>query len=132
METMLFGQSERSWPDEFQMLCEQYVPRVVPGSWTPLDRPGWWLRRDGLKIAFSANRERDGKVWLHASMSRRSRLPDYEDMVAVRNVLFGPERKAIQILAPDSEHVNIHPYCLHLWSCVDGDGLPDFRHGGQI
>ena len=26
-------------------------------------------------------------------------------------------------------HVNIHPFCLHLWCCLDGDGLPEFSHG---
>lgn len=31
-----------------------------------------------------------------------------------------------------SRHVNKHPYCLHLWRCLDGDVVPDFTRGGLI
>lgn len=29
------------------------------------------------------------------------------------------------------KHVNKHPYCLHLWSCLDGPVLPDFTRGSD-
>jgi hypothetical protein len=59
-------------------------------------------------------------------------MPSWEDCRLVKDTFIGRDRRALQILPPASEYVNIHPYCLHLWSCLDGAGLPDFRHGGQI
>lgn len=76
--------------------------------------------------------EADGKRWVHVSYSRPSRMPSYFDGVQVKRDFLGPERKAIAVFAPEDEHVSIHSYCLHLWHCVDGDGLPDFRRAGQI
>lgn len=76
-----------------------------------------------------AARELDGRVWLHVSASRGSRLPSYADLVEVKELFIGRERKAVQVFPSRAEHVNIHPHALHLWHCVDGDVLPDFTHG---
>lgn len=76
--------------------------------------------------------ERDDKLWLHVSASCRSRTPSYEELCQVKLVFVGRKRKAIQIFATEEEHVNIHPHCLHLWCCLDGDPLPDFRKNGEI
>lgn len=85
-----------------------------------------------LSLIVTACREADGRLWVHLSIAGRDRLPTWLELVEVRDWLFGPEALAIQVLAPVSEHVNIHPYCLHLWHCVDGSPLPDFRRAGQI
>lgn len=69
----------------------------------------------------------DGKVWLHTSFSRRSRMPDYHDMVFVKRVFIGDDRRAIMILPEKKNHVNIHEFCLHFFT--GDDGLPDFTHG---
>ena len=68
----------------------------------------------------------EGKKWIHVSLSRRTRMPTYDDLVMVKRAFLGPDRKAIMVLPEERNHVNIHPYCLHLWHCVDGDGLPEF------
>lgn len=86
----------------------------------------------GLNVICSAMREADGKCWMHVSLSRRSRLPSYADMCLVKDTFIGRERLAVQVFARASEHVNIHPNVLHLWSCLDADPVPDFRHAGQI
>lgn len=86
----------------------------------------------GLLVICTAAREADGKRWMHVSMSRRKRLPSYDDMCLVKDVFVGRERMALQVFARKSQHVNINPYVLHLWSCLDGDPTPDFRHAGQI
>src|SRR3990167_1384383 len=82
-----------------------------------------------LTVICSARVERDGRRWMHVSCSRPSSLPTWEDLRLVKDTFIGIERKAIQVLPPQSEYVNLHPYVLHLWSCLDGDGLPDFREG---
>ena len=68
-----------------------------------------------------------GEEWYHLSVSRSNRIPSYEDLVKVKRDFIGADRKAIMILPPRSEHVNIHPFCLHLYYRRDGDSLPDFR-----
>jgi len=44
-----------------------------------------------------------------------------------------PAGYAYQVFAPPSQHVNIHPYALHLWGKVDGSPtLPEFGKYGTI
>jgi hypothetical protein len=85
---------------------------------------------DSLTVVVSGSTEKDGRRWLHVSASRPSKLPNWEDMREVKNTFIGRDRKAIQVLPPQAEYVNDHPYVLHLWACVDDDGLPDFRKVG--
>ncbi len=85
-----------------------------------------------LTVICSARPEADGKRWMHVSCSRPSRLPSWDDLRLVKDTFIGRERKALQVLPPQSEYVNCHPYVLHLWACLDGDPLPDFRRNGTI
>jgi hypothetical protein len=87
---------------------------------------------DNLMVVWSAVREADGRRWVHVSLSRPSRLPSWDDVREVKDTFIGRDRRALQILPPQSEYVNKHKYVLHLWHCLDDDGLPDFRHEGQI
>ena len=90
---------------------------------------GWmFLSPSNLSVIVSGVIE-DGKRWLHVSFARKSRMPEYTDMAIVKRLFIGEDRKAIMILPEKRNHVNIHRYCLHLWSCLDGDGLPEFSHG---
>jgi hypothetical protein len=106
----------------------------TPLSWTVHADPVLHYRKigDSLLVLFSACIERDGKRWIHVSCSRPSRLPSWEDLREVKDTFIGRERKALQVIPPASEHINIHPHCLHLWACLDGDGLPDFRKDGAL
>lgn len=89
-------------------------------------------RNDGLQVICSVGVEVDAKVWIHVSFSRPDRIPDYQDIADVKKDFIGEDRKAIQVFPQKSEHVNYHPYCLHLWCCLDGDGLPDFTRGNSM
>jgi len=115
----------------------ELLPRVLPGSWRALrvdQMPfsKWYQTTDGLRVCVSMARERDQHCWLHVSISRESCLPTWEDLKAVKDVLIGPEKTALQVLPPKSKYVNKHPYCLHLFCCLDGDVTPDFSRGGNI
>ncbi len=81
----------------------------------------------GLFVMVSGAIELDGRRWIHVSVSRRDRLPSYDDLAAVKRTFVGDDRRALQVFAPVGEHFNLHRFCLHLWTCLDGDGLPDFR-----
>lgn len=85
-----------------------------------------------LMVIVTGSEERDGKRWVHVSMSRSAKTPSYSDMCLVKRAFIGDDRMAVQVFPRRSEHVNIHEHCLHLWHCVDGDPTPDFRRNGQI
>lgn len=116
----------------------QYL-RPVPPGWQIVEDgrhllwPGVACQAiDGLCVIASVDVKRDNKAWLHVSMSRKSRLPSYEDMARVKRLFIGDESTAYQIFPPANEHVNTHEFCLHLWCCIDGRVTPDFRENGQI
>lgn len=95
----------------------------------------WWqanLHNKNFSVIASVNKYSDGNHWLHVSFALKDRMPTYDDICYFKRWLIGPDRKAIQVHAPESQHVNTHPYCLHLWSCIEGDTIPDFRIEGQI
>lgn len=57
----------------------------------------------------------EGHVWIHASTSHPHRLPTYEELCALKEVVFGPHGVCAQVFEATENHVNIHPNCLHLW-----------------
>jgi hypothetical protein len=83
---------------------------------------------DGLMVIMSKDIEQDGKEWTHLSFSRKNRMPSYNDMVLVKAVFIGSDKDAIMVLPRKSKHVNIHNFCLHLFT-TDVMPLPDFTQG---
>jgi len=59
-----------------------------------------------------------GAGWEHASMSLETRCPTWDDMSWLAKLFF-PNEYAMQLHVPESQHVNCHPYCLHLWRPLD-------------
>lgn len=103
--------------------------RITSDSWEPeFYLQGWERRLAGQTVILSQSRHRDGRRWVHLSMSTLTRPPTWKELVAAKEVFLGKETRAIQVCPPRSEYVNHHPFVLHLFSCLDGDGLPpDFR-----
>jgi len=120
--------------EEGQRLSEQLCPRVLPAGWQPLaaQAGGFVNQQRKLAAIFSVEREADGKRWIHVSVSHRDRVPTWDELTSAKRWLLGPDRWAISILPPEAEYVNDHPYCLHLWHCLDGGVVPDMRKGGTI
>ncbi len=90
--------------------------------------PQW--RIGGLLILASVEEKKDdGHRWYHVSFSREDRMPDYADMVLVRRCMFRPDAADVFMLfPPESEHYNLHNFCLHLWRRLSPDRLiPDLR-----
>lgn len=56
-----------------------------------------------------------GEGWDHVSVSRVDRCPDWAEMSFIKSQFFKPTETAVQFHVPESDHVNNHPYCLHLW-----------------
>ena len=59
----------------------------------------------------------DGLDWEHVSVTiaNKQRTPRWEEMCKIKDLFWGPEDCVIQFHPPQSEYVNAHPYCLHLW-----------------
>lgn len=56
-----------------------------------------------------------GEGWNHVSVSRANRCPNWPEMEHVKRLFFHDEETAMQLHVPPKDHINNHPYCLHLW-----------------
>ena len=111
---------ERQW-------LTPYLRPSLPPAWKRFlnenaDSVGW--EGKGLRVMLSGRQELDNRRWIHLSCSRK-------DLCLVKKLFLGKDTRALQLFVPEAEHFNFHRYCLHLWHCIDDDGLPDFRdsHG---
>jgi hypothetical protein len=87
---------------------------------------GFAVQRGGLRAIVDCSVKADGEWWLHLSVSRKSWAPNAEDMRAAKEAFLG-DRYAYAVYPPADRHVNIHPFCLHLWARFDGAPLlPEF------
>ena len=62
-----------------------------------------------------------GDGWDHVSVSRKNRTPNWLEMSFVKNLFFRDEEPAMQLHVPTTEHINCHPYCLHLWRPLEAE-----------
>ena len=56
-----------------------------------------------------------GDGWDHVSVSRAKRCPNWIEMEHVRFCFFKDDETVMQLHVPRSDHINVHPHCLHLW-----------------
>jgi hypothetical protein len=56
-----------------------------------------------------------GEGWDHVSVSTALRCPTWEEMDYVKRCFFKAQETAMQLHVPVKDHINTHPYCLHLW-----------------
>jgi hypothetical protein len=56
-----------------------------------------------------------GLGWDHVSVSREDRCPTWEEMEYVKHRFFQGHEVAVQFHVPACDHINQHPFCLHLW-----------------
>jgi hypothetical protein len=65
----------------------------------------------------------DGEGWEHVSVSRSDRVPTWDEMCQVKALFWDDEDTVMQLHPPQSEWVNNHSRCLHLWRPV-GIAIP--------
>lgn len=105
---------------------------VCPKGWEVIGRwgDGFTVREKdgGLRVLVDCSFKDDGKPWLHVSYSRKHWIPSHGDTVKVKEAFIGGDRYAYAVFPPQSQYVNLHPNCLHLWACMSEDGrvLPEF------
>lgn len=128
------AQREGALPEsEAWEILGRYVPEKLPPGWQSEqvgdDGASYRNRRTGQAVIISVSREADGRRWVHVSTSFATRVPTYAELAEVKRLWIGDDRRAMQLFVERAKHVNLHPHTLHLWHCVDGDGLPDFTRG---
>jgi hypothetical protein len=73
------------------------------------------IDRAPLRVLASVN----GMGWDHVSVSRYNRCPNWREMSFIKELFFLPHETAMQLHVPAADHVNYHPFCLHIWRPVD-------------
>ena len=61
-----------------------------------------------------------GGGWDHVSVSYSNRCPTWDEMCRVKEIFFEPEECCVEYHPAESDYVNVHPYCLHIWRPQDG------------
>ena len=118
---MTVGELRERPPIDFRRKLHPSFDTQISSAWEKIG--------DDLIVLVSQSLEADDRMWLHASLSRPTRLPSWSDLRRVKDAFIGKDKKAVQVFPADSEYVNMHPNVLHLFHCLDGDVLPDFRRG---
>lgn len=119
-------QQDTSWIEPFFANVTK-----MPGRWEEIfaHRHGdgrHYLRSDGLSVILSGHVEADGKRWLHLSCARQDRLPSWSEYRDVKVLFLGDDTYAYAVCPPMKYYVNLNPFCLHWFHCLDGDPLPEF------
>lgn len=65
-----------------------------------------------------------GDGWDHVSVSLSNRTPNWREMEHIKRLFFRDDETAMQLHVPPSDHISVHPYCLHLWRPNDGREIP--------
>jgi hypothetical protein len=61
----------------------------------------------------------DGGGWEHISVSTFGYTPTWDDMCKIKRIFWDAEDLVVQYHPRESEYVNNHPHCLHLWRPIN-------------
>jgi len=73
-----------------------------------------------LRMLVSAG-EKGKYAWEHVSVSLADRCPTWAEMDRAKKLFWLPEETVMQLHVPEREHINVHPYTLHLWRPIGFD-----------
>lgn len=92
----------------------------LPNPHRPLrtDPPLKVIASDGLVVPDGAPHL---SGWEHVSVSLPNRCPTWPEMAYVKSQFWDAGDCVVQFHPPESEYVNNHPFCLHLWRPVGHD-----------
>jgi len=117
----------------YQRLARRAIYRLQATGWVQRQKAEdglgcWDLPAEGLRLIHSIARELDGDVWAHVSLSHHDgTLPNWMELSLIWRLLY-PQIVAVQVIAPESSHVNIAEVA-HAWGNLSRPAVPDFSHG---
>jgi hypothetical protein len=68
-----------------------------------------------LLLAVSSGTGPDCQGWEHVSVSAEERCPTWDEMCWIKDLFWDKHEMVVQYHPPESDYVNCHPYCLHMW-----------------
>ena len=100
------------FPEQFRSTKGMYATEPNSGSGLfiiPVNAPMIKYK----PIIFATN----GEGWEHVSVSihQENRCPKWEDMCRIKDLFWDKNETVVQYHPPESEYVNNHKYCLHMW-----------------
>lgn len=110
------------WKEIEPIICPPYSNNVAGRRWVHR------ILHDFLVIKSFSTME-DGSKWIHISLSRNDRLPSWAEITKVKNEFLGEESEAYHVIPKTSDHVNLHSFCMHLWSPIKTEQrLPNLQN----
>jgi hypothetical protein len=105
---------------KFDPRVEQWRDRQSPGFGSPpgADYGRFFIpspKSGTFCVIASSGDEELGVAWEHVSVSLTNRTPNWTEMCFIKDLFWAPEDAVMQLHPPRSQHINVHPYCLHLW-----------------
>lgn len=101
-------------------------PTLGPG---PVGKNCGYFERGSLRILSSGTPETPEEApWEHVSVSCRDRCPTWDDMAKVKAMFWRDNETVVQFHPRADRHVNLHPFCLHLWKRVGAEFELPPRH----
>ena len=74
-----------------------------------------------LAVCASVDTDDKGIKWEHVSVSLKNRLPTWQELKFIKMLFWDPEDEVLQFFPPQSEYINVHKNCLHLWRPINVD-----------
>jgi hypothetical protein len=131
-EGLAMKQQDRRHADVERAFAEAW-PRIIRGNVRLIDEypnaKRCYVRLDGALLTAILEAECiDEELWLHLSVAgqKPARIPTWEELLWCKEHFLG-DRKAIQVLPPRAEYINMDARVLHLYAPLESDPLPDFR-----
>lgn len=106
-------------PEQYRVKKGMFASNELDGN------NGMFIFKEGqIEIRCIAS---DGMGWEHVSVSLSvKRTPDWDEMCKVKDLFWSKYCTVVQFHPPESEYVNNHAYCLHLWRKKDQNfEMPD-------
>lgn len=106
--------------DEFRIV----IPRFGPGGnmagafEIPSPATGAKLR---VIVSVGSGVGHEMEMWDHASVSLPNRCPNWQEMELIKRKFFHDHECAMQLHVPVEDHIDNHPYCLHIWRPVKAE-----------
>jgi hypothetical protein len=66
-------------------------------------------------IASSGDLTEPGLDFEHVSVSCEARCPTWAEMQHIKEIFWRDDETVMQLHVPKSDHINCHPFCLHMW-----------------
>jgi hypothetical protein len=117
-----------------------FIPRVLPSGWLELqgammnDAPfayGFQKVDQSLRakavVFVTGEPKADGRNYIHVAVRSFGKPPTLELLWECKQIFIGKDKAAIMQLPDFDSAMQIHPFLMSLYHCVDKDPLPDLR-----